>query len=96
MKKHKIKFKKFRKIQIFSCLRNIEKSMLNHTSFKSVYLFVIIYFLCFSNRALELAIKHKHQLEEVLNARAKYLQIIDKNETNQSFLTLIANISTSV
>ncbi|KMQ84325.1 intraflagellar transport protein 80-like protein [Lasius niger] len=47
------------------------------------------------NRALELAIRHKKQLEEVLNARAKYLHTINKNETNQSFLTLIGNISTS-
>ncbi|XP_072760097.1 intraflagellar transport protein 80 homolog [Anoplolepis gracilipes] len=46
------------------------------------------------NRALELAIRHKRQLEEVLNARAKYLQTINKNETNQSFLTLRGNIST--
>ncbi|XP_070155194.1 intraflagellar transport protein 80 homolog [Polyergus mexicanus] len=46
------------------------------------------------NRALELAIRHKRQLEEVLNARAKYLHIINKNETNQNFLTHIENIST--
>ncbi|XP_029670092.1 intraflagellar transport protein 80 homolog [Formica exsecta] len=46
------------------------------------------------NRALELAIRHKRQLEEVLNARAKYLHTINKNETNQSFLTHIENIST--
>lgn len=41
-------------------------------------------------RALELAVRHKKQLEEVLEARAKYLQTIDKKETNQSFLTHIA------
>lgn len=46
------------------------------------------------NRALELAVKHKRQIEEVLNKRAKYLQTINKNETNQSFLALIGNIST--
>ncbi|XP_029167125.1 intraflagellar transport protein 80 homolog [Nylanderia fulva] len=46
------------------------------------------------NRALELAIKHKRQLEEILNARAKYLHTINKTETNQSFLTLKVNIST--
>lgn len=44
-------------------------------------------------RALELAIRHKRQLEEVLNARAKYLHTINKNETNQNFLTHIENIS---
>lgn len=52
-------------------------------------------YLSFLIRALELAIRHKKQLEEVLNARAKYLHTINKNETNQSFLTLIGNISTS-
>ncbi|XP_026825249.1 intraflagellar transport protein 80 homolog isoform X2 [Ooceraea biroi] len=45
------------------------------------------------NRALELAIKHKNQLEKVLKARAKYLQIIDKSETNPGFLTLTASTS---
>ncbi|XP_033228073.1 intraflagellar transport protein 80 homolog [Belonocnema kinseyi] len=45
------------------------------------------------NRALELAIKHKKQLEEVLAARKNYLQIINKEETNQSYLALLSNIS---
>ncbi|XP_011140826.1 intraflagellar transport protein 80 homolog isoform X1 [Harpegnathos saltator] len=41
------------------------------------------------NRALELAMRHKRQLEEVLDAREKYLHTIDKKETNPSFLTHI-------
>lgn len=44
-------------------------------------------------RALELALRHKRQLEEVLNAREKYLRTINKNETNQSFLTHVENNS---
>ncbi|XP_011632951.1 intraflagellar transport protein 80 homolog isoform X2 [Pogonomyrmex barbatus] len=47
------------------------------------------------NRALELAIKHKQQLEEVLNKRAQYLQTIDKSETNHNFLSFMANVSLS-
>ncbi|KAG7208843.1 hypothetical protein KM043_015029 [Ampulex compressa] len=45
------------------------------------------------NRALELAIRHKKQIDYVLNARKKYLQMIDKEESNQSFLALMANIA---
>jgi len=55
---------------------------------------IIIIYVYFLIRALELAVRHKRQIEEVLSKRAKYLQIINKNETNQSFLTLIGNIST--
>ncbi|XP_067210139.1 intraflagellar transport protein 80 homolog isoform X3 [Linepithema humile] len=47
------------------------------------------------NRALELTVKHKIHLEEVLNTRATYLKIIDKTENNQNFLTIITNISMS-
>ncbi|KAL0124329.1 hypothetical protein PUN28_006277 [Cardiocondyla obscurior] len=47
------------------------------------------------NRSLELGRKYKKQLEEILNARTKYLQTIDKKETNHSFLTLMTNISSS-
>lgn len=46
-------------------------------------------------RALELTRKYKRQFEEILNTRAKYLQTIDKDETNHSFLTFMANISSS-
>lgn len=45
------------------------------------------------NRALELAIRHKKQLDEVLSARKKYLQVINKKETNQSFLAYMANVA---
>ncbi|XP_017875268.1 intraflagellar transport protein 80 homolog isoform X2 [Ceratina calcarata] len=45
------------------------------------------------NRALELAIRHKKQLDEVLNARKEYLQVINKKETNQSFLAYMANVA---
>ncbi|PBC33240.1 Intraflagellar transport protein [Apis cerana cerana] len=45
------------------------------------------------NRALELAIRHKKQLDEVLNTRKKYLQVINKKETNQSFLAYMANVA---
>ncbi|XP_012280148.1 intraflagellar transport protein 80 homolog [Orussus abietinus] len=44
------------------------------------------------NRALELAIRHKKLLEEVLAARKEYLRVLDKKETNQSYLTLITNM----
>ncbi|OAD57910.1 Intraflagellar transport protein 80 like protein [Eufriesea mexicana] len=37
--------------------------------------------------------RHKKQLDEVLNARKKYLQVINKKETNQSFLAYMANIA---
>ena len=47
------------------------------------------------NRALELAIRHKKQQDEVLNARRKYLQVINKEETNQSFLAYVANVAKS-
>lgn len=57
--------------------------------FKFYNQFVILIRIFF-NRALELAMRHKKQLEEVLDTRAKYLQTIDKKETNQSFLTHIA------
>ncbi|XP_033323231.1 intraflagellar transport protein Oseg5 isoform X1 [Megalopta genalis] len=45
------------------------------------------------NRALELAIRHKKQQEEVLYARKKYLEVINKEETNQSFLAYIATVT---
>ncbi|XP_043511974.1 intraflagellar transport protein 80 homolog isoform X3 [Frieseomelitta varia] len=45
------------------------------------------------NRALELAIRHKKQLDEVLNARKRYLQVINKKETNQNFLAYMANVA---
>ncbi|CAK9809405.1 Intraflagellar transport protein 80 homolog [Anthophora plagiata] len=45
------------------------------------------------NRALELAIRHKKQLDEVLSARKKYLHVINKKETNQSFLAYITNVA---
>ncbi|XP_015608210.1 intraflagellar transport protein 80 homolog [Cephus cinctus] len=44
-------------------------------------------------RALELAIRHKRMLEEVLEARRKYLVIIDKKETNQNFLAFAGHSS---
>ncbi|KOC63788.1 Intraflagellar transport protein 80 like protein [Habropoda laboriosa] len=47
------------------------------------------------NRALELAIRHKKQLDEVLNARRKYLNVINKKETNQSFLAYMTNVAKS-
>ena len=45
------------------------------------------------NRALELAIRHKKQQDEVLETRRKYLQVINKEETNQSFLAYMANVA---
>lgn len=47
-------------------------------------------------RALELARKYKRQFEEVLNTRTKYLQNIEKNETNHSFLIFMANVSSQL
>ncbi|XP_076387112.1 intraflagellar transport protein Oseg5 isoform X4 [Megachile rotundata] len=47
------------------------------------------------NRALELAIRHKKYQDEVLNTRKKYLQVIKKEETNQSFLAYMANVAKS-
>jgi intraflagellar transport protein 80 len=44
------------------------------------------------NRALELAIKHKKLLREVLDLRKRYLEILDKKEVNQTFLTVQTNI----
>lgn len=45
------------------------------------------------NRALELGLKYKKQLTEILSARQNYLQLLDKQETNQSFLALLSNMS---
>ncbi|XP_060811530.1 intraflagellar transport protein 80 homolog isoform X3 [Bombus pascuorum] len=45
------------------------------------------------NRALELAIRHRKQLDEVLNARKEYLRVINKKETNQNFLEYMANVA---
>lgn len=45
------------------------------------------------NRALELAIKHKKLLSEVLESRKRYLEILGKKEVSQSFLTVHANIA---
>ncbi|XP_066597521.1 intraflagellar transport protein 80 homolog [Prorops nasuta] len=39
------------------------------------------------NRALELAMKHKQQLDEVLEERRKYLKALGKKDTNQSFIS---------
>lgn len=47
------------------------------------------------NRALKLAIKHKKLLGEVLEARKHYLEVLDKKESNQSFLNVYSNISKS-
>ena len=47
------------------------------------------------NRALELAIKHKKLVNEVLRARKRYLEILDKKEVNQSFLAVQSNIAKS-
>lgn len=47
------------------------------------------------NRALELALKHKKLLSEVLEARKRYLQILGKKEVNQSFLAVQSNIAKS-
>ncbi|KAL7303838.1 hypothetical protein TKK_0003962 [Trichogramma kaykai] len=44
-------------------------------------------------RALKLAIKHKKLLSEVLEARKRYLEALDKKEVNQSFLAVQANIA---
>ncbi|XP_043275719.1 intraflagellar transport protein 80 homolog [Venturia canescens] len=43
------------------------------------------------NRALELAIRHKKLVDEVLEERKNYLVILEKEESNQSFLTMIAS-----
>ncbi|KAL2750901.1 intraflagellar transport protein 80 isoform X1 [Vespula maculifrons] len=48
------------------------------------------------NRALELAIRHKKQIEEVLNARKDYLKTLKKEETNSSYLAAMNNISSSL
>ncbi|XP_014608812.1 PREDICTED: intraflagellar transport protein 80 homolog [Polistes canadensis] len=48
------------------------------------------------NRALELAIRHKKQIEEVLNARKDYLKTLKKEETNSSYIAAINNISSSL
>lgn len=45
------------------------------------------------NRALELALKHKKMLSEVLLARKNYLQILEKKETNQSYLAVMNNLN---
>lgn len=57
---------------------------------KAIYRLLILLFSC---RALELAIRHKKQQDEVLNTRRKYLQVINKEETNQSFLAYMANVA---
>lgn len=44
-----------------------------------------------SSRALELAIRHKKLVDEVLEERKNYLAILEKEENNQSFLTTIAS-----
>ncbi|XP_046470778.1 intraflagellar transport protein 80 homolog isoform X2 [Neodiprion pinetum] len=43
------------------------------------------------NRALELATRHKKELDTVLQARKKYLRILNKQETNQLYLSLTVN-----
>ncbi|KAK0088511.1 hypothetical protein PV325_011812 [Microctonus aethiopoides] len=43
------------------------------------------------NRALELAIRHKKLLDEVLDSRRIYLKLLDKNETNPSYIALTIN-----
>lgn len=45
------------------------------------------------NRALELAIKHKKLLGQVLESRKRYLEVLDKREVNQSFIAVQANIA---
>ena len=76
---------------------NIEVYNWNRCFFVSSYLNVeAIYrllILLFSHRALELAIRHKKQHDEVLDTRRKYLQVINKEETNQSFLAYMANVA---
>ncbi|XP_016838578.1 intraflagellar transport protein 80 homolog [Nasonia vitripennis] len=47
------------------------------------------------NRALELALKHKKLLGELLEARKRYLQVLEKKEVNQSFLAVQSNIAKS-
>lgn len=47
------------------------------------------------NRALELALRHKKQIEEVLKGRQKYLKTIGKEETNSAYLAAINNVSTT-
>lgn len=41
------------------------------------------------NRALELAVRHKKQVDQVLEAREIYLKLLDKKETNPSYISLI-------
>ncbi|KAI4494196.1 hypothetical protein M0802_009065 [Mischocyttarus mexicanus] len=48
------------------------------------------------NRALELAIRHKKQIEEVLNERKDYLKTLKKEETNSSYIAAMNNISSSL
>ncbi|XP_057339351.1 intraflagellar transport protein 80 homolog [Microplitis mediator] len=43
------------------------------------------------NRALELAVRHKKQVDQVLEAREIYLKLLDKKETNSSYISLIKN-----
>lgn len=45
------------------------------------------------NRALELALKHKKLLGEVLESRKRYLEILEKKEINQGFLAVYNNIA---
>ena len=51
----------------------------------------MIHIFSIINRALELAIRHKRLLDEVLHERKKYLVILNKEENNQSFLALNAS-----
>lgn len=41
------------------------------------------------SRALELAVRHKKQVDQVLEAREMYLKLLDKKETNPSYISLI-------
>ncbi|KAG8035853.1 hypothetical protein G9C98_002979 [Cotesia typhae] len=41
------------------------------------------------SRALELAVRHKKQIDQVLEAREMYLKLLDKKETNTSYISLI-------
>ncbi|XP_012262749.2 intraflagellar transport protein 80 homolog [Athalia rosae] len=43
------------------------------------------------NRALELATKHKKELDKVLSARREYLSILNKQETNPQYLNHMTN-----
>ncbi|XP_058808818.1 intraflagellar transport protein 80 homolog isoform X7 [Phymastichus coffea] len=45
------------------------------------------------SRALELALKHKKLLAEVLDARKRYLETLEKREVNRSFLAVYGNIA---